>query len=171
MAEVWHFRDGGGAICGPGDRRELSLVEGTGGRDRDITTERTWNRTESARSIATGTWTVDAQITTGDGGGAANKVTIVIERRNSSCVVQETIFDIEVAMTRDTECKDYAFSQAGVAQIDFTSGDILTVRVVRSAGARDNDICFDGAAPNQISTLDHPDETAGGAPRRVFIIT
>jgi len=48
----------------------------------------TWNRTETARTIGAGNWQLFFDATTGSGSGSPNKVTVLVERRNSSCVVQ-----------------------------------------------------------------------------------
>src|SRR3972149_10994031 len=95
MAETWYARTGTGAACGPGTRRPLSQTAGTSPATEDITSEHTWNRTESARSIQAGNWSVVADVTTGSGGGQPNRVTCVVERRNASCVVQQTILNVQ----------------------------------------------------------------------------
>src|SRR3990172_12841588 len=94
MSETWYARTGTGAACGPGTRRPLNQTPGTTPATEDITSEHTWNRVEAARTIAVGNWSVVADITTGTGSGGPNRVTCVGERRNSSCVVQQTILNI-----------------------------------------------------------------------------
>src|SRR3972149_1846600 len=81
--------------CGPGTRRPLNQTPGTTPATQDITSEHTWNRVESARTIAAGNWSVVADVTTGSGGGGPNRVTCVVERRNSSCVVLETLLNVQ----------------------------------------------------------------------------
>lgn len=167
MAETWYWRSGSGAACGPGTRRPLNQTAGSSAATQDITSEHTWNRSESARTIAAGNWSVWADITTGAGGGAPNKVTVVIERRDSSCTVQQTIGTVEVTMTAGTT-QEYQFDFGAPGAVVFASGDILTCRIIRSNGGRTQVLRFDGAATGDADTrLIHPDPAANDADAEV----
>lgn len=157
MAETWYWRTGTGAACGPGTQRPLSETAGGAAATQDIATEHTWNRTEaSARTIQAGNWSVLADITTASGGGAPNKVTIVAERRNSSCVVQQTIGTVQVQMSAGTT-QEYTFDFGDPGAVVFAANDILTCRIIRSAGSRAQTLRFDNAATTDADTrLIHP---------------
>ena len=162
MAETWYFTNASGAACGPGTRQALSQTAGSSAQTQDVTSEQTWNRTESARSIAAGTWTLTLDVTTGSGGGAPNRITAVIERRNSSCTVQETIGSQTSSNLSAGSSETVTLTYSGVSQIDFSSGDILTVRIVRSNGNRSQVIDYNGSSGGASdSRLDHPDPPAG----------
>ena len=162
--ETWYFRTGTGAACGPGTQRPLNLSNGTTPSTEDITSEHTWNRVESVRSIQTGNWSVIIDVTTGAGGGAPNRVTAVVERRNSSCVVQETILNVQSGNLTAGATEEITLTATGVGQINFVAGDILTIRIVRSAGTRTEVLRFDDDPTTDAdSRLTTPDVVVVGA--------
>ena len=161
MAESWYARTGTGAACGPGTRRPLNQTPGTTPATQDITSEHTWNRVESARTIAAGNWSVVADVTTGSGGGGPNRVTCVVERRNSSCVVQETLLNVQSGNLTAGATQEITFGPVSNAAVTFQSGDILTVRFVRSNGSRSQTLRFDDDPGTDADTrLIHPDPQA-----------
>ena len=161
MAETWYARTGTGAACGPGTRRPLNQTPGTTPATQDITSEHTWNRVESARTIAAGNWSVVADVTTGSGGGGPNRVTCVVERRNSSCVVQETLLNVQSGNLTAGATQEITFGPVSNAAVTFQSGDILTVRFVRSNGSRSQTLRFDDDPGTDADTrLIHPDPQA-----------
>ena len=148
MAETWAFRKPAGAACGDGDRESLSETFGASDVDKGLDSiSDTWNRTEAlARSIAAGTWEITARITTSPGAGVpANRITCLAQRRNSACVVQETILNDEQTVTQGTTCVAVTFLEVGVAQIDFAAGDILTIKVSDSNGSQFKTLCYNNA--------------------------
>lgn len=151
MAETWYWKSGTGAACGPGTRRPLEQTAGASAATQDLASEHTWNRVESARTIAAGNWSVFADITTGSGGGPANKVTIVIERRNGSCVVQQTIGTVEVTTTKGAT-SEFTFNFGDPGQVVFAADDILTCRIVKTAGNQAVTLRFNGAAAGDADT-------------------
>ncbi len=155
MSETWYLRTGVGAACGPGTQRPLLTAIGAAATTQDITTENTWNRTESARTIQAGDWLFTFRVTTGSGGGAGNRVTAVIERRNNSCVVQETLLTQESGNLTAGAAQDLQFS-ATLGTVTFNDGDILTIRIVRTAGSRTEVINYNGASPSN-ARLVNPD--------------
>jgi hypothetical protein len=99
-------------------------------------------------------------VTTGSGGGQPNKVTVVIERRNSSCVVQETILSQVSANLTAGTTEEIDLSEAASA-VTFGATDILTVRIVRSQGGRSQVARYDGADPSDAdSRITWPDPVA-----------
>jgi len=161
--ETWYLVTGSGAACGPGTRRPLNTSAGTTPSTQDVSSEHTWNRTEIARSIQSGDWSVILDVTTGAGGGMPNRVTAVVERRNSSCVVQETILNVQSGSLTASSTEEITLTATGVAQVDFAAGDILTIRVVRSAGARTQTLRFDDDPTTDAdSRLITPDEVVAG---------
>lgn len=169
-AETWYAASGTGAACGPGTRRPLSQTAGSSASTQDVASEHTWNRTETERTIAAGNWSFFADLTTAGGGGAPNRVTIVIERRNSSCVVQQTIGSVEVTMNAGTT-QEYLFDFGDPGAVAFAAGDILTVRVVRSNGSRAQTLRFNGAAAGDAdSRLVAPNESVPST-RKVVVIS
>lgn len=170
MSEAWKLRTDAGEACGPGTREALSLSAGSAGIEKSLATENTWNRLES-RSFEVGSWDSKLDITTGAGGGPPNKVRFIIERRNSSCVVQQEIVNQERTLTKGTTCKAYSLGEHGVAQVDFNAGDILTVRIVQTNGNQATEICYNDVIggdhdsrqinPNPIIIIDVPSIGAG----------
>jgi hypothetical protein len=158
MSEAWYAITGTGEACGPGTRLPLSQTIGSSPTTQDIVSEQTWNRAETARTIEAGTWAVAAWVTTGSGGGSPNRVTCVVERRNSSCVVQETLINVQSANLTANSTEQITFS-ASVGAVAFAAGNMLTVRFVRSQGARTAVLRFNGSAAGSADTrLEHPVE-------------
>lgn len=132
---------------------------------QDITSEHTWNRTKSARSIQAGNWSVVADLTTGSGGGPPNRVTCVVERRNASCVVQQTILNIQSGNLSAGTTEEITFGPVDPGEVTFNDGDILTVRFIRSNGNLSQTLRFDDdPGTNADTRLIHPDETGGTTP-------
>lgn len=164
--EIDEFRNNTGADC-PVGVNALTLEDDPGINNLtiDINTEKFWNKEES-RNISGGAWRIDSRITTTAGTGPPNQVQAIIERRNSACEVQEVI----VALNRTTAVGTcmatiYAFGVSGGVTFEF--GDILTVRMERSVGARDNLLCYDGldSPPGTFRTfITHPANSSGPAP-------
>ncbi|KKN12885.1 hypothetical protein LCGC14_1011810, partial [marine sediment metagenome] len=164
--EIDEFRNITGLDCPIGvNALSLQDTQGTQNLTIDINTEKVWNEDDS-RNISGGAWRIDSRITTTAGGGQPNQVQAVIERRNSACVVQEEI----VRLNRSTPVGTcmaviYAFGIQGGVTFDF--GDILTIRMERVVGARDNLLCYDNGAtpPASFRTfLTHPANSSGPAP-------
>src|SRR3990172_5765049 len=161
MAESWYARTGTGAACGPGTRRQMNQTPGTTPATQDITSEHTWNCVESARTILAGNWSVVADVTTGSGGGSPNRVTCVVERRNSSCVVQQTILNVQSGNLTAGATQEITFGPVDPGAVTFSDGDILTVRFVRSNGSRSQVLWFDDDPGTDADTrLIHPDVAA-----------
>ena len=144
MSEGWKLRTDAGEACGPGTRKALSETHGSAPTEQSLATENTWNRLES-RNFIQGSWDSKLDITCGSGGGPPNKVRFIIERRNSACVVQETIVNQERTLTKGAVCKAYSLGVHGVAPKTFNPGDILTVRIVQTNGNQATEICYNGA--------------------------
>ena len=102
--ENWLLRSSAGSACGNGDRESLNQTAGSNAATKVLDgSGDTWNRTETARTIGAGNWQLFFDATTGSGSGSPNKVTVLVERRNSSCVVQgSAIIDEEVTTTKGT---------------------------------------------------------------------
>lgn len=126
MAEKWYLRASAGVACGPGTRRALSQTA-DGGMASSIAIivgadAATWNRVETTRRIAAGTWSITASVLANNAG---RSLTIEMDRRTSDCTIVETFFDVTQALTIGTAV--YTISQS-VSFLDFDAGDILTVR-------------------------------------------
>jgi len=154
--ESWYLRSNAGAACGSGDRESLNQTEGTSAATKVLdSTGDTWNRTETARTIGAGTWQLffDADTTSVVGGSPnKNKVTVLVERRNSSCVVQgSAIINVEVTTT---EGGIFENSDASAS-----AGDILTMTLTKTGGDETITLRYDDAASgNADSRLVHPGE-------------
>lgn len=133
--ELSHFTIDTGAACGPGNRESIKAVGNSTNTSKDITTEHTWNKVMAESTIPAGTRQVTAYITTAAGGGQPNKVTLVVEKRDGACNVLQTIIDEEKTMDKGT-FRSYTWADLSGAEIIFNKGDILTVRMVRTQGAR-----------------------------------
>jgi len=163
MVETWYFRDLDAPLTCPDSSTKLqSDTVGTSSKSLDITTVKYWARQETARSIVLGDWTVTANITTAGGGGQGNKVTCKIERYNDSCVLQETILNQQLSMTKGST-KDYVFQVLAYAQVDITVNDFISISFERTAGGRAQTINYDNSDPDD-SLLINPIQVAGTTP-------
>ena len=87
--ESWYLRSSAGAACGNGDQESFNQTAGTSAATKILdAVGDTWNRTETARTISPGNWQFFFDAATTTGSGQPNKVRVLVERRNSSCVVQ-----------------------------------------------------------------------------------
>jgi len=163
MVETWYFRDLDAPLTCPDSSTKLqSSTIGTSSKSLDITSVKYWARQETARSIVLGDWTVTANITTAGGGGQGNKVTCKIERFNDSCVLQETILNQQLSMTKGST-KDYVFQILAYTQVDITVNDFISISFERTAGGRAQTINYDNADPDD-SLLINPIQVAGSTP-------
>lgn len=127
--EGWYFRAQAGVACGPGSRFTLSLTPDSSPVSSSLiilvgADTATWNRAESvARSLYAGVWKIWAVVQANASGRSCQ---MVVERRNASCVVQETILDVTKPLAVGTF--KYEFEQASVPIVHFSAGDILTIR-------------------------------------------
>ena len=157
--ETWYLRSAAGAACGSGVRESLNQTAGSAATTTVLNgTGDTWNRTETARTIGAGNWQVLFDAATGSGGGPGNRVTVLVERRNSDCVVQQTIINEEVDLTKGTT-QEYSTATTDPGNVDFAAGDILTVTLTQTRGNQTVTLRYEGAASSDAdSRLVHPDE-------------
>jgi hypothetical protein len=79
----------------------------------------TWNRVEpTARSIAPGDWQVFFDATLDLGLGLSSDVTVLLERRDGNCTVQQTIIAQEIAVTNLLPT-EHTTASANPGQVDF----------------------------------------------------
>jgi hypothetical protein len=119
--------------------------------------ETTWNITED-REFLTGAWEVTLQVTVGTGGGAPNRVTAVIEKRSSACAVTQTILDVQSAALTAGAQQTITLTGSSVSA-EFAPGDILLLRIVRSAGTRTTTV----TAESTTSFITAPDALTKGS--------
>lgn len=131
MAETWWFIDSAGAACGPGTRKALNETGNASCASATVTDGNsiTFNRTETVRRLVkAGTWEVKpvVQVVTDTG-----DLQCIVTRRNSSCVIQETIMN---KTNEVTEEGIQTFTQAGVGAVTFEAGDILVIELAWDEG-------------------------------------
>ena len=167
--ETWYFISGSGAQCAPGAADYL-LSETNGS---SLATENVaspgdnWSVVE-ARSIAAGDWSFQGRYDVGSGGGAGPQIDVTVRRYNTSCALQETIVTwADVDLTKEGAAELINVGPTSVGQIDFSSGDILAVTVVRTRGTVSIVQRFNGASGLNTSFLTHPAEVVVGG-RRVM---
>jgi hypothetical protein len=121
----------------------------------------TWNRVEqTARSIAPGDWQVFFDATADVGLGPPNRVTVLVERRDENCTLQQTIIDQEIIITQ-LLILEYETVPTNPGQVDFNAGDILTVRSSQTSGNQNVTLRYaDSSGSNADSRLLHPDTLA-----------
>jgi hypothetical protein len=93
-----YLRDGTGDISGcVGVDSDMETSRGAGATTYRIdgSIRDNWNDTRMAGETRSGLWDCTIAFTVSAGAGGPNKATIYVERVNSSCVSQETIFSEE----------------------------------------------------------------------------
>ncbi|MFQ6027167.1 MAG: hypothetical protein ACE5Q6_06725 [Dehalococcoidia bacterium] len=159
--ETWYLRATAGTACGVGDREALNQTVGSAVSTKALDgTGDTWNRAESpARDIAAGDWQVLFDATTDSGGGPPNRVTVLVQRRDSGCNVQQTIINEEITLSEGTA--EYQTSNADPGEVSFADGDILTLTLTQTTGNQTVTVRYAGTAGGDAdSRLTHPDEPA-----------
>lgn len=134
MAITRYLGSAAGVACGAGTRRTLQSSPPSAAT-ADVAAEATWNVDPTENAIASGTWSVQLNLTTGTGGGPGQRVTVTVERLNSACAVQETLFTQELDLTTGSTA-NYTFSGVVGAAVNFASGDLIRIGVVRTRGSR-----------------------------------
>ena len=158
--ENWRLRSSAGSACGNGDRESLNQTAGSNAATKALDgSGDTWNRTESARTIGAGDWQLFFDATTGSGGGSPNKVTVLVERRNSSCVVQGSAIINEEVTTTKGATQEYATAATASGSVDLAAGDLITVTLTQTNGGQTVTLRYDGADGGDAdSKLVHPGE-------------
>lgn len=157
--EVWYFKRARGGPCGE-FLSKLPLVEtpGTFGTTFTITFGGSWNRTEAAaRSIASGAWTVVAEISST--ATAVWDFRTTVRRRNAACTILETLLDVTHVVTGPVSIQELSFVAVGVPQVDLAAGDHLTVDMIAlpRAGSSTLVLRYNGPAEGTSdSRLVHP---------------
>lgn len=165
--ETWYFLDVEGlSSCGLGPVRALDETPGTSARlERIDDVIHTWNRIETNRSLGAGIWTVQVNLATR--AILTFNVTVRIRHLNSSCALIQTIMDITQEVVGPLAVlQEFSFVQAGVPQIDFLAGDVLTVDVIAlpQSPADIFIIAFGSAVAALDSRLENPLEAPPGVP-------
>jgi hypothetical protein len=135
MSTRYYLASNAGQACGPGTR--YSLLEDavfTSSSEVSVNTEQTWNVLEG-RAFINGLWVVDLQVAVGTGGGPQSRVGLVLERRNSACGVVEQILSFESGSLTAGATNTVVSNVVGTT-LEFSAGDILLLRVVRTNGSR-----------------------------------
>lgn len=163
MAETWYARTGTGAPFGPGTRRPLNQTAGAAASTQALGTGDTWNRVETARSIAAGDWRVLFDCTVGGGGGPQNSVVIAV-RIYDSGGLKTTLISTVVNVAKNTTA-EYATALIPLGQVDFVADDVLAVEFSAGDGNQTKTVRFNGTAGGDADTrLLHPDEAAAVPP-------
>ena len=157
--EIWYLRSNTGAACGLGDQESLNQSAGAEVKTKVFDGNGdTWNRTETVRTIVAGTWQFFFDATTGSGTGSPNKVTVLVERRNSSCEVQGSPIINKAVATSKGATEEFS-TNAATGAVTFATGDILTVTLTQTSGGQTVTLRYDNAAGSDAdSRLVHPAE-------------
>lgn len=102
-----------------------------------------------------GSWGCTMNVDVSAGGGGPNTITITVERVNTSCVSQETIFTEESGTLTKGATTDYTCTGASKS-VTFGNNEYIKVIVYQSGGTRDIDLNYDGADPDD-SLITIPD--------------
>jgi hypothetical protein len=159
--EVWYLRTTAGSACGPGDRESLSETQGSSNSTKALDgTGDTWNVSEE-RTILAGNWTLYFDVECPDAGGPQNKINVLVERRNSSCIVQgSAIINEDVDITKGAT-QEYSTTPTDPGEIAFSSGDLITVILTDANGNQAKTVYYNGSGSSYDSRLVHPLVTAG----------
>ena len=158
--EVWYLNFSPGAACGPGDQEALSQSAGSSPQTKVLdVTGNTWGRTQASPStVESGNWQVTFDATTDSGGGPPNRVTVLIEIRDAACLVQQTITNEAVVLSKGST-QEYATSSVNPGQVALAAGDIVTVSFTQTNGNQTISLRYDGDAGTDSDTrLTQPDE-------------
>ncbi len=158
--EVWYLNSTPGAACGPGDQEALSQSAGSSPKTKVLDgTGDTWGRTQASSSTTeSGDWQVTFDATTDSGGGPPNRVTVLIEIRDAACLVQQTITNEAVVLSKGST-QEYTTSPVNPGQVAVAAGEIVTVSFTQSNGNQTITLRYDDNASTDSDTrLTQPDE-------------
>lgn len=113
-----------------------------------------------------GTWDCTLNISVNGGAGPPNRATVRFERVNSSCAVQELIFEEETGTLPTGATTNYECTGAS-ASITFASGEGVMVTVWKSNGTRLLDLNYNGADTDDSEIIVPPQVVSD---RRIIII-
>lgn len=161
MALTLYLRDSAGEACGPGTRKDLSTVQGASPATMDLdATGDTWNIVSpfglgGIRLRAPGDWKAYLVLKkTGLTNGTCN---VKIQRRNSSCVLQETLLDEDITVT-STSFVLHTVTDSSSGNTPFYLGDLLLLILTETGGTV---ILEYDQAGLSTSRIDIPDPAAG----------
>ncbi len=153
-SEIWYLRDLTAAgTCGGAPTLKLlsETIGGTSVVEHDIegANNISFDREEVAgRTIESGNWEVRFWFRLPTGGGPANQVDVKIERFNSTCALQETIFIRNNIKLDKGVTKEYLAQPKPVGQVVFVAGDFLVVTFTDSGGNQSKFLRYDFDAAN-----------------------
>jgi hypothetical protein len=165
--ETWYLRATASSnTCGPGDQENLSETQGTAGATKVLdSTGDTWD-TDETRTIAAGAWQVCIDITI-SGGGSPARARVLVEHVNSGCTLQTAIID---ETSPNLSSGEFCTATQDPGQIAFSAGDIITVTIFKTTGARTATLDYDDNITSADSRLTHPDEFVASTRSRVVDI-
>ncbi len=147
-----------GSSCGLGTDEEVLGAQGSSDSTKVLTTTgHSWNKTETERSILSGTWTVYIDITHNNGGGS-KAISVLLRRMNSACEAQETILSGSVSPPKGGT-EELVVTDAGVGQINFAADDILLLELDPSTN-NVSTLYYNGSGGSYDSRVISPDESA-----------
>lgn len=164
QTETWYARNTAADVlsCGSDLNKDASTTQGTAVATHTLDgTYDYWYADSGPKTIQAGGWNVSFWTTTAGGGGPAAKVTVVIERVDSSCTVQQSILSEEIGMSKGTT-KEYTTTGSNPGSVTLASGERIIFRFAKTSGTRQVDLRYDYDATNQADTrMIHPTESGG----------
>ena len=161
MAQTTYFLEhGAGDISGcPGTDQELPtsvhavIHTLTLGTSEPVGTN--WNEDLFGGQTRSGDWDCQLTLNVASGGGAPNRVTVKVERVNSSCTPQETIFEEETPTLTKSATTQYECTGVASKTVVFSSGEGVMITVWRSNGTQIVGLKY-GSTPNNDSNITVP---------------
>lgn len=83
-----------------------------------------------------GDWDCQMYVTVGTGGGPGNRITVTMERVDSSCAVQETIFTEESPNLDKSASTDWSCTAVTSKSVTFAAGEGIKWTVYQSNGSQ-----------------------------------
>ena len=164
VPETWYLRATSGDIlgCSPQFDRDTSRTAGSGSATEVLDgIYDYWYEPSVARTLAGGTWQASLWVDTASSGSGAT-MTVVVERINSSCVVQQTIINEAITLTKGTN-QLYSTTPVNAGSVTLTAGQRIVLRTAKTSGNSDATLEFDGApGPGYDSRFVHPSSTPYG---------
>lgn len=150
-----------GPSCGPGDHELLASSFGASPVTKRLGAGGdTWGKTETARTLAAGTWDLLLFYDSSSGGGPTNKIRVQVQHRDSSCNVKATLID-ETAEVQKGQAGSSLQIAVAVPAVVLQAGDVITLTVSQVAGRQNVDLRYNGTfQQNATSHVVHPDEAA-----------
>lgn len=147
----------------PGDDRQLTLAGDTDLKSEILGDEspgENWNYQAVASSTLNGAWDCTLRYYVVSGTGPGNKFTVDLQRVDSSCAVQQTIFSEETGTLSEGSWLTYECTGDTSESVTFAAGEALMLTVYRTNGNQSITTRYNAADPNNANVVIPSVETA-----------